>query len=181
MIQPEGSVIEICHVVDDMDAAIAHWTGIMNAGPFYVGDMRMEQGHRYRGTPSLFNARIGFGFTGGVLIELVQPLDGDESVFTEALKTRGPGYHHVMLREDYDTAHARLSAQGFTVALENLTPFGERCALFDTQSANGGFIEVMDLHISFGRMTAAMAAAHENWNGDAPKRSLGELFAAMSH
>ena len=58
----------------------------------------------------------------------------------EALKARGPGYHHVMLREDYDVARARLEAAGHAVALESVTPFGERCALFDTTAVNGGFV-----------------------------------------
>jgi hypothetical protein len=180
MMQPPGSIIELCDVVADMDAAIAHWTKIVNAGPFFVGEMRFPEGHRYRGRPEVLNIRVAFGFSGGLLIELVQPLEGDRSVFTEVLQKRGPGYHHVMLREDYDTAHARLSAQGFEIALESTTPFGERCALFDTQHINGGFIEVMDLHITFGRLTEAMAAAHENWKGDEPRRPLADLFAAIS-
>jgi len=38
-IQPEGSILELCQVTDDMDAAIAHWTGLFGAGPFYVFDV----------------------------------------------------------------------------------------------------------------------------------------------
>ncbi|MEI9984758.1 MAG: hypothetical protein WDN69_17050 [Aliidongia sp.] len=74
---------------------------------------------------------------------------------------------------------ARLSAQGHAVALESTTPLGERCTLFDTQDMNGGFIEIMDLHIGFGRLTEAMAAAHETWDGSAPQRPLGPLFATI--
>jgi hypothetical protein len=179
MLQPPGTVIELCHVVDDMDKAIAHWTKSLAAGPFFVGDMRFEEGHRYRGEPAVLAIRVAFGFSGGLLIELVQPLDGDRSVFTEVLEQRGPGYHHVMLRDDYDAARARLESQGFKVALESTTPLGERCALFDTQDVNGGFIEVMDLHIGFGRLTELMAQAHENWDGSEPSRPLGPLFAGL--
>jgi hypothetical protein len=179
MLQPPGSIIELCHVVADMDSAIRHWTSTLAAGPFFVGDMRLDEGHRYRGEPSVLAIRVGFGFSGGLLIELVQPLDGDRSVFTEVLEQRGSGYHHVMLRDDYDAAHARLSAQGFKAALESTTPLGERCCLFDTQAVNGGFVEVMDLHIGFGRLTEIMAEAHRNWDGTDPKRELGPLFAAL--
>ena len=176
-LQPPGSIVELCHVVADMDAAIAHWTSALRAGPFFVGDMRFAEGHRYRGKPAPLAIRVGFGFSGGLLIELVQPLEGDNSVFTEALHQRGPGYHHVMLREEYDAAHARLSAQGYAVALESTTPMGERCALFDT--GDGGFVEVMDLHRSFGRLAEHMAQAHTGWDGGAPKRDLGALFASI--
>ena len=180
MLQPEGSIIELCHVVADMDAAIAHWTAMLNAGPFFVGEMRFPEGHRYRGTPAMLAIRVAFGFSGGLLIELVQPLDGDRSVFSEALAERGPGYHHVMLREDYDIARARLEGAGFAVALESTTPLGERCALFDTRHLNGGFVEVMDLHIAFGRLTEVMADAHEGWDGAEPQRPLGALFARIA-
>jgi len=172
-------MIELCHVVADMDTALAHWTGVLRAGPFYVGDMRMEEGHRYREKPATLAIRVAFGFSGGLLIELVQPLPGDQSVFAEVLTERGPGYHHVMLRENYDTAHARLSEQGFAIALENTTPLGERCTLFDTRAQNGGFIEVMDLHIGFGRLTEAMAVAHEGFTGANPVRPLAPLFASV--
>ena len=63
-----------------------------------------------------------------------------------------------MLREDFDTGCARMAALGFPLALESTTPLGERCALFDTGPVNGGFTELMDLHIAFGRLTDAMAA-----------------------
>ncbi|MDE2465254.1 MAG: VOC family protein [Alphaproteobacteria bacterium] len=173
MLQPEGSVIELCYVVADMDTAILHWTTKMKAGPFFVGDMHFETGHRYRGQPSVLSIRVGFGFSGGVLIELVQPLVSDRSVFSEVLSQRGPGYHHVMLREDFDAAHKRLTAQGLKPALECTTPLNERCVLFDTRDVDGGYIEIMDLHISFGKLTEAIARAHQNWDGSEPVRELG--------
>ena len=176
MLQPPGTIIELCHVVADMDAAIAHWSGTLKAGPFFVGDMRFTEGHRYRGVPAVLAIRVAFGFSGGLLIELVQPLGGDDSVFSEVLERRGPGYHHVMLREDFDIARARLTAAGHTLVLESTTPLGERCALFDT---GDGFVEVMDLHIGFGRLTELMAAAHEGWDGTEPSRPLAPLFAEL--
>lgn len=179
MLQPPGSIIEICHVVADMDAALVHWTQTIKAGPFFMGEMRFEQGHLYRGAPATLAMRVAFGFSGGLLIELVQPLPGDQSVFSEVLAKRGPGYHHMMLRDEYDTAFARLSAQGFALALQSTTPLGERCALFDTGAVDGGFIEAMDLHIGFGRLTEAMASAHEGWDGEDPVRALNPLFAAI--
>jgi len=179
MLQPPGSIFELCHVVADLDAAIDHWAGTMRAGPFFTGDMRFEDGHRYRGAPATLAIRVGFGFSGGLLIELVQPLPGDRSVFSEVLERRGPGYHHVMLREDFDSGYARLRAAGHEVALESTTPLGERCALFDTQALNGGFIEVMDLHIGFGRLTEAMAAAQDGWDGGEVRRPLAPLFAGI--
>jgi hypothetical protein len=178
MLQPPGSIIELCHVVADMQAALKHWTQVQGAGPFFVGDMHIAE-HRYRGERAPLAIKVAFGFSGGLLIELIEPLPGDSSVFTEVLNKRGPGYHHVMLRMDFDEGCKRLKAAGHAVALESMTPMGERCVLFDTQDENGGFIELMDLHIGFGKLTEAMSHAHEGWDGSAPQRSLGDLFGSV--
>lgn len=177
MLQPEGSIVETCHVVRDMDAAIAHWTGTLKAGPFFCGEMRLAEGHRNRGESAPLAIKVAFGFSGGLLIELVEPLEGDGSIFSEALAEHGPGFHHVMLRGGYDEGRARLSAQGFPVVLETVTPLGERCAVFDTRVADGGFVEVMDLQIAFEGMAQKMMAAHEGWDGSMPERPLAEMYA----
>ena len=177
MLQPEGSVIELCHVVADMDRAIAHWTGVMGAGPFFVAEMRME--HLYRGRPASMAIKVGFAFTGGLLIELIESLQGDDSVFREVMDKRGEGYHHVMLRLPYDEGFKKLTEAGFKPALESTTPLGERAVLFDTQDANGGFIELMDLHISFSGMVQRMSDAHQDWDRKTdPVRPLYDLMTA---
>jgi hypothetical protein len=181
MLQPPGSIIELCHVVADLEASIAHWVEIFGAGPFYAGEMRFPNAHFYRGRETELAIKVGFGFSGGLLIELVEPLEGDVSVFGEVLTKRGPGYHHVMLRGDYDEGFAKLTAQGFEVALQNITPLGERCALFDTQTVNGGFVELMDMHIGFGHLTEIMATAHEGWDGNDPIRPMAQLFEGLKH
>ena len=177
MIQPEGSVIELCHVVSNMDRSIAHWTSVVGAGPFFLAEMRMD--HRYRGRPAPMAIKVGFAFTGGLLIELVEPLAGDDSVFREVLETRGEGSHHMMLRIPYDEGFEMLTKAGYQPALESTTPLGERAVLFDTQASNGGFIELMDLHISFSGMVQKMADAHATWDHKTePVRPLYDLMTA---
>ena len=54
--QPEGSIFELCHVVADMDRALAHWTGALGAGPFFLAEMRIE--HRKRGQPAPLGIKV---------------------------------------------------------------------------------------------------------------------------
>ena len=42
--QPEGSIIELCHVTRDLDAALLHWTRDLGAGPFFVFDVPVLPG-----------------------------------------------------------------------------------------------------------------------------------------
>ena len=112
----------------------------------------------------------------------MEPLAEDRSVFREALEARGEGYHHVMLRMDFDRGFERLSRLGFAPALESTTPYGERAVLFDTRAENGGFVELMDLHIAFEGLVGAMAEASRGWDGRAaPVRALADLLPDRQH
>src|SRR5580698_326864 len=145
MIQPEGSIMELCHVVKDMDKAVDYWTKVIGAGPFYVFDIPAMPGQMHRGQPSSIDLRIGFGFSGGLLIELLQQLNDAPSVFREILETKGEGYHHVMLRLPFDEGRKRIEAAGYELAFSGKMPSGERLGLFDTRAGSGGYIELMDV------------------------------------
>jgi hypothetical protein len=165
MIQPQGSVIQLCHVVRDMDAAIRYWNTQFGAGPFFVGDMELTENQFYRGKPVEQSIQVAFTFSGGLMIELVRPIRDIPSVFGDVLKTNGPGYHHVMYREDYDTAHAKLSNAGYEESFRGLMPGGERVALFDTRRDSGGFVEIMDLSPALLAQIERIGTAHEQWDG----------------
>lgn len=178
MLQPEQSIIELCHVVTDMDAAIRYWTTVMGAGPFFVGDMEIKENQFYRGKPCEQSVQIGFAFSGGLIIELVKPIRNIPSVFREVLDERGPGYHHVMLRVDYDEGYERLSKAGYEVGLCGTLPGGERFALFDARKDSGGFIEIMDMSPLIARQLENMQRAHREWDGHTdPVRSMASSFA----
>jgi len=179
MLQPEQSVMEICHVVEDMDAAINYWINVIGAGPFFLGEMHLTENQWYRGQPTEQAIQVAFGFSGGVVIELVKPLRDDlPSVFQDQLNEKGPSFHHVMIRVDYDEGFKRLSEAGYEVGLHCVLPGGERCTLFDTRKDNGGYIELMDMSPMMTRQMETMARAHREWDRIArPVRPLMEAFA----
>lgn len=175
--QPVGTVLQIAHVVRDLDAAIAEFGMSWGAGPFYTSIIRAESGHYYRGEETPIAIDVGMALSGGVLVELVQPLDGDRSVFSEALDARGPGFHHIVRRESFEAGTARCERAGYPRALEMTTAAGERSVLFDTTTSNGGYLEVVDLNITFEPLMGRLAEAHARWRGRAePRRSLTSLF-----
>jgi hypothetical protein len=174
--QPPGSVLELCQVVADLGPALAHWTGTIGAGPFFVFDVPVLPGQLYRGAPTAVSMTVAFGFSGGLLIELLQQTSDGPSVFREMLDASGPGYHHVMLRGDYDANFARLAAKGHAVAFSGQMPSGERFCLFDTRSADGAYVELMDISPAMAQSLARMHRAHLGWDGVTdPVRGLDRL------
>ena len=177
--QPKGSILELCQVVRDMDRALDHWTRVIGAGPFFVFDVPVLPGQIYRGAPTEVAMKVGFGFSGGLLIELLQQTSEGASVFTEMLDAHGEGYHHVMLRLPYDEGAARLMGHGYDIAFSGAMPSGERFALFDTRAGNGGYIELMEISEPMEASLNRMHAAHLGWDGvTRPVRSMAELAGA---
>lgn len=176
MMQPKGSVMELCQVVRDMDRALDHWTKAIGAGPFFVFDVPVLPGQTYRGAPTEVSMKVAFGFSGGLLIELLQQSNETPSVFSEMLDAHGEGYHHVMLRIPFDEGVARLEGQGFEIAFGGAMPTGERIAIFDTRSGNGGYIELMDISPAMEASMERMHRAHLAWDGVTdPVRTMADL------
>ena len=177
--QPEGSILEVCHVTRDLDAALRHWTGDLGAGPFFVFDVPVLPGQLYYGDPTEVAMRVGFGFSGGVLIELLQQTNDGPSPFRDFLEKNGEGLHHIMPRGDFDAGFARLSAAGHAVAYSGTMPSGERFCLFDTRGVNGAYVELMELSDAMLGSLALMARAHATWDGVTdpvrPMSRLGEM------
>lgn len=163
--QPKGTVLELCQVVADMEPALAHWTGTIGAGPFFVFDVPVLPGQLYRGAPTEVSMKVAFGFSGGLLIELLQQTNDGPSVFKDMLETSGQGYHHIMLHGPYDDNFARLSGKGHEVAYSGRMPSGERFCLFDTRSADGAFVELMETSPAMEDSLARMHRAHLTWDG----------------
>ncbi len=109
--------------------------------------------------------RVGFGFSGGVLIELLQQTNDGASPFRDFLEERGEGLHHVMPRTDFDSGFARLSAAGHEVAYSGTMPTGERFCLFDTRASNGAYVELMELSAAMLGSLELMAKANATWDG----------------
>lgn len=163
--QPERSVIELCHVVEDFDAALEHWIRDLGAGPFFVFDMPVLPGQLYYGEPTEVALKVGFGFSGGQLIELLAQTNDGKSPFLDFLADRGPGLHHIMPRTDFESGHARLNEAGFPVAYSGQMPSGERFCLFDTFATHGYYIELMEISDAIQGSLALMEKAHAEWDG----------------
>ena len=89
-------------VVRDCAAAQQELSARLGAGPWVsYGDVRFDQA-LVHGKPNEHTLRIAFGVLGGVLLELLEPLD-DRSPHAEFLRTRGEGMQHLAyLVEDFD-------------------------------------------------------------------------------
>jgi glyoxalase/bleomycin resistance protein/dioxygenase superfamily protein len=101
------------------------------------------------GKPTSFSLRIAFGALGGVLLELLEPLD-DRSPHAEFLASRGEGLHHLaFLVPDFDEQLA--AVRGSPPAEADLLIDGTgpgnpvRWAYVDASAARGTVTELLEL------------------------------------
>ena len=96
-----GAVRQIAYIVDDIDAAMAHWKTLGIGGFLVTRDVSPLQNAFYRGEKSgPTKVHIAFGYVGDMQIELIEPLHDTPSIYTEAQKRGLTGVHHFAICVD---------------------------------------------------------------------------------
>ena len=121
----------IAIAVEDLDGALA----------FYRDALGVAVGER-REVPAE-GVEIAFLPIGDAELELMRPLDPENSI-GRFLEKRGEGIHHVcMLVEDIEAAVARMEAEGARMATEVRShPDGTRYAFVHPKSTHGVLLEL---------------------------------------
>jgi len=170
-----GSVLQVAHVVHNLDVAIGRWVECFGAGPFFKAVFRFEN-HVYRGAPAVTDVTVAVGALGDTLIELVRPNNAEPSIFNEVLTARGEGLHHYWLAcADIDAEAARLAAAGYPeIGGGGMGPIG-RCTYIDTNGLLGCFVELIEMQPAVWDMLGQIKAAHLGWDKCDPVRPYPQI------
>jgi methylmalonyl-CoA/ethylmalonyl-CoA epimerase len=140
--------LHVSYVVRDIEAAIESFKKLMGVKHFGLAQLPMAAPLLMRGKPvdKPFQIKISVGRTGPkgeTEIELIQPVPVGDDIYSEFLKTAGPGMHHIaFLVPDWEKATRELRAAGVPRILESEN--GEfHFAYFDLRGAVGSVIEVV--------------------------------------
>lgn len=177
MIEPyrrNRDYMQLCWVVPDLDAAIAHWVRTTGAGPFFVfGEVHFTESH-YRGTPmDVAPHRASIGQHGDMQIELIQPLGDDPGIWRDLVPFGKACFHHVGLYcTDYETERAALLDTGAEMAFEGLM-MGARTCYVDTVGSVGFMTELITANPVAEMVFGQIRQAAEGWDGSDPVRSMG--------
>lgn len=131
--------------VKDAKAAAQALETFLGIGPFSVIDMPPSTAV-YRGRDIEFQVRVAVATVGGLMIELMQILEGDHLV-KDFLEERGQGIHHLgMIVNDLDKAVEDWKAEGREVVQRTKHKEGMGTAFLDTEKELGGiYLELIKL------------------------------------
>jgi len=171
---PEGDVMQMSYVVDDIGRAMEHWTRALGVGPFFYLPHFPLLDARYRGEPTDLDIDLALTFSGPMCIELIRQNDGAPSIFREVIDARGYGFHHwAVATSTFDDDLARYQARGNHVASSGVAAIGARVAYLDTQAALGSMVELIEVTAAVDQFFGMVREAAQSWDGSAPVRSLG--------
>jgi hypothetical protein len=174
--QPTDAVIQVAYTVPDLAAGMRWWTGELGVGPWFVNERIGGAGSTYRGEPGRAEFTLALAFSGHMMVELVQTLDDEPSIYQDAHERRGYGFHHVAkavpnVREEVE----RREASGASVHFHDRAPGGEVFFLDTGEDAPGMIELVQDNEITRGIFTSVWRASVD-WDGSRPVRDFAELL-----
>ncbi len=147
-------LFQVAYLVNDIDVAVAKWSGLYGAGPFVVAPHHRTDQFIYRGTDTEADVSYAFGYLGDMMIQFIVQHDDQPSIYRDMYAAGQEGYHHAAyLVHDFEAEYQRLIGLGFEPACR-LYADGVDAAYFDTRSVNGGFTEI---HGDPPRIIAAFA------------------------
>ena len=162
---PRGTVLQVCHVVHDIEKHVNTWVRTFGAGPFFRATFQID-GHTYRGQPHRVNLHVAVGCVGSTIVELSQPADDAPSLFREVLESRGEGLHHYWIQApSFDDEIARYAAAGCEYVGGGDLPRMGRGAFVDTTRTLGCFTEPLELNHMGWSLLDQMHVAHLTWDG----------------
>jgi hypothetical protein len=166
-------IVQLSFVVPDLRAAVDGYLAL-GIGPWQVWDHPPIRDVLYRGDPATADAALAVSYSGGMMIELIQPHDDLPSPFREIIELRGYGFHHYgVMSDDFEPTIAELAGRGCSIALETRcdeTLGGGRCFYVDTTSFLPGMLEVMESTPELEALFADIEATSVAWDGGDPVR-----------
>jgi methylmalonyl-CoA/ethylmalonyl-CoA epimerase len=96
-----GDIIQLAHVVTDIDAAMKRYVEVFGYGPWDVYEFKapLLRESTYRGKPSDHEYIVAVTWVGGVQMELMQPVSG-YSIYNEYLESNRSGFQHAKIYFD---------------------------------------------------------------------------------
>jgi hypothetical protein len=169
--QPDGGIIQMAYVVEDIRRAIEQWVEQLKVGPWFLLEHFSGVEASYRGKPSEADVAIAMSFAGHMMIELIQPNNDAPSVYRETIDQRGYGFHHWGVgSKDFDRDVEWYQKRGAELAFFARVPSGGRIAYMDTTAQLPGMLELIELGADFEPMFTGFYRASLGWDGQHPVR-----------
>lgn len=164
-----GNVFQLGFVSEDLNEAIAYWSGTLGAGPFFtiacVHDMLAKREYYGKPTDIQFSATVGY--MGDRQIEIIQPLNDAPSIYGDWIRSGRSGLHHASIEvSDLEQAREMTRSMGIPVAQEFRTDDGSGVIYLDMgEQAPIRYVELYQFAPGEGQLFSKMRDLALSWDG----------------
>ncbi|MFC1916684.1 VOC family protein [Chloroflexota bacterium] len=146
---------QVCIVVRDLDKSMKSMWNTFGIGPWdiYIRDCNSTRDGEsisnmtYHGKPARFSYKVAVTHNklGGIQIELVQPVEGD-NIYSDFLREHGEGTHHlgwyVVDSQEAFAETTRMLEKGGFPCIQSMRVYAAALAYFDTTKVLNTILEV---------------------------------------
>ena len=166
-----GPVRQNGYVVRDIEAAIAHWSGVIGVGPWFYAEHAPIRDFEYRGRSCELRMSIALANAGPLQIELIQQRNDAPSLYRDFLDAGQEGLQHIAFwTENFAADRARALAAGFVVGHQGQTGDYGPFVYFESTAHPGTVIELSDVSGPKRRLFDHIRSAAQDWDGRDPVR-----------
>lgn len=171
-----GPIRQLGYVVDDIEAAMKHWSEPMGVGPWFYNPRVPIEDYRYDGAAYEPHNSVALANSGPMQVELIQTRNDVPSMYRD-FKAKGlRGLQHIAFwTVKFDDDLAMMERRGFTVKMSGCVGKNGRFAYFAEEHHPGTCIELSEVMGPKGKMFDMIRAASEGWDGADPVRPFPDL------
>ncbi len=172
-----GPVFQLAYVVPELEPFIAHMTGTLGVGPFFLfpTPLPFEWMTRHDQPSDRWEilSQAAIAYSGDTMIEVIVP-GRDPSPYRDFVDAGREGLHHLgTWAVDYDAQMAAARAAGIRVAIEGVLPISRFAYLETDMLYPGTMVEIIEPKQAMLDLFDTIKAASRDWDGRDPLRTLG--------
>lgn len=168
-----GGARQVGFVVEDIEAAMAHWHRVLGVGPWFYKRAVGTTEFSYYGKPSVLpDLSIALANSGELQIELIQQRNNAPSLYLDTLKRSGECAQHIAwwTEDRFDILSQQLLDKGYVEGHAGRMGSRGRFAYFVHPDLPSGMVEVSETSGGKGEYFKQIAAASREWDGSDPVR-----------
>lgn len=171
-----GPIRQLGYVVDDVEAAMAHWSEVMGVGPWFYNPHVPIEDYHYDGQSYEPHNSVALANSGEMQVELIQTQNDVPSMYRDFMARGLRGLQHVAFwTTTFDEDLARMEARGLSVKMGGRVGEDGRFIYFEQEHHPGTVIELSEVVGPKGRLFDRIRAASIAWDGDDPVRPFPDL------
>jgi catechol 2,3-dioxygenase-like lactoylglutathione lyase family enzyme len=169
-----GRVVQVAHLVEDIDAAMQHWLRLAGLGP-WTCFRNIELATHFDGRDFTLRIHEALAYMGDLQIQLVQSLNAPDepTPYQSSIASGHWGLHHVaFFSDDVDADIARARQQGFERICSMRDKTGNRYFYCQAAAMPDVWIEFLEASPQLHEIFKSGIADAASWNGRDPIRNI---------